>query len=116
MYDYQLSLTSQDTHHESDGSVAVQESKPELKQPSMYSVVMLNDDYTPMEFVVEVLQKFFSKSSEQATEIMLAVHMKGSATCGVYTKDIAETKAEIVNQYSIDCQHPLKCELAPAQD
>ncbi|MEC7546726.1 MAG: ATP-dependent Clp protease adapter ClpS [Thalassolituus sp.] len=116
MYKYQLSLMSQDTHHDGDGSIAVQESKPELKRPSMYSVVMLNDDYTPMEFVVEVLQKFFGKSPEQATEIMLAVHMKGSAVCGVYTKDIAETKAEFVNQYSIDCQHPLKCELAPAED
>ena len=113
MYKYQLSLSSQDPHHEDDGNIAVQESLPELKRPSMYSVVMMNDDYTPMEFVVEVLQQFFSKTPEQATEIMLAVHMKGSAVCGVYTKDIAETKAEIVNQYSKDCQHPLMCEIAP---
>ena len=88
----------------------------ELKRPSMYSVIMLNDDYTPMEFVVEVLQKFFNKDPEQATQIMLTVHTKGSAVCAIYTKDVAETKAAIVNQYSRDCQHPLMCEIAPADD
>lgn len=116
MYKHHLSLTNQDPHHEDDGYTAVQESLPELKRPSMYTVVMLNDDYTPMEFVVEVLQTFFAKTPEQATDIMLTVHTKGSAVCGVYTRDIAETKAEIVNQYSKDCQHPLKCEIAPAED
>lgn len=77
---------------------------------------MLNDDYTPMEFVVDVLQRFFGKSEEQATQIMLAVHTKGSAVCAVYTRDIAETKAAIVNQHSRDCEHPLLCEIAPVDD
>ena len=116
MFKSQLTLSSEDTHHDEDGNTAVQESLPELKRPSMYSVVMMNDDYTPMEFVVEVLQKFFDKTSEQATQIMLTVHTKGSAVCAIYTKDIAETKAAIVNQYSRDCQYPLMCEIAPAED
>ena len=111
-----LSLSSEDTHYDEGGNTAVQESLPELKRPSMYSVVMLNDDYTPMEFVVEVLLKFFSKTPEQATQIMLTVHTKGSAVCAVYTRDIAETKAALVNQYSRDCEHPLMCEIAPAED
>ena len=113
----QLILMSNDERHDDSGSsTVVQESKPELKQPAMYSVVMLNDDYTPMEFVVEVLQSYFAKTPEQATQIMLAVHTKGSAVCAVYTKDIAETKAALVNQYARDCQHPLICEVTPAQD
>ena len=94
----------------------LEQERKKTEPPPMYKVLLNNDDYTPMEFVVEVLQQFFSKTPEQATEIMLAVHMKGSAVCGVYTKDIAETKAEIVNQYSKDCQHPLMCEIAPADD
>lgn len=98
------------------GNLAVENAKPSLKKPSMYSVVMLNDDYTPMEFVVEVLRSFFNKSSEQATHIMLTVHTKGSAVCAVYPRDIAETKAEIVNQYARECQHPLTCEVAPVDE
>ncbi|MEK9712465.1 MAG: ATP-dependent Clp protease adapter ClpS [Thalassolituus sp.] len=116
MYKTHLSLTNQDPHHEEDGYTAVQEAQPAIRRPPLYNVVMLNDDYTPMEFVVEILQKFFAKTPEQATEIMLTVHTKGSAVCAVYTKDIAETKAEIVNQYSKECQHPLMCEIAPAED
>ncbi|WP_246624646.1 ATP-dependent Clp protease adapter ClpS [Oceanobacter mangrovi] len=107
---------SQQTGDDSDGGVAVQHADPQLKRPAMYSVIMLNDDYTPMEFVVEVLQRFFSKSPEQATHIMLAVHTKGSAVCAIYTKDIAETKSELVNQYARECQHPLLCEIAPVED
>ena len=99
-----------------DNGMATQEAPPKLQKPRMYQVVLLNDDYTPMEFVVEVLLQHFGKTPEQATEIMLTVHNKGSAVCAVYTKDIAETKAAIVNQYSKDCQHPLMCEIAPADD
>ncbi|WP_245582618.1 ATP-dependent Clp protease adapter ClpS [Oceanobacter kriegii] len=110
------SIKSQQTGDDADGNVAVQNADPQLKRPAMYSVIMMNDDYTPMEFVVEVLQRFFSKSPEQATQIMLAVHTKGSAVCAIYTKDVAETKAELVNQYARDCQHPLLCEIAPAED
>ena len=94
-----------------DGDILVQESKPELKEPPLYQVVMINDDYTPMEFVVEVLQMFFAKSREQATRIMLTVHTQGRAVCGVYTRDIAESKAMQVNRHARDNQHPLLCEI-----
>jgi ATP-dependent Clp protease adaptor protein ClpS len=111
-----LSLRSEDTHTDGDSGVAVETTKPQLKRPPMYSVVMINDDYTPMEFVVDVLLRFFNKSPEQATQIMLTVHTKGSAICAVYTRDVAETKAALVNQYARDCQHPLMCEITPADD
>lgn len=94
-----------------DGDILVQESQPELKEPPLYQVVMINDDYTPMEFVVEVLQVFFSKTREQATRIMLTVHTQGRAVCGVYTRDIAESKAMQVNRHARDNQHPLLCEI-----
>lgn len=94
-----------------DGDLAVEEEKPQLKRPPMYKVVMLNDDYTPMEFVVEVLQMFFAMNREQATRIMLQVHTQGKAVCGVFSRDIAETKAAQVNQYARDNQHPLLCEI-----
>lgn len=96
--------------NQDDGLLVVPE-KPALKKPSMYQVVMLNDDFTPMHFVVEVLVGFFAMSEEQATQVMLAVHTKGKAVCGVYTRDIAETKVAQVNQYSAECDHPLLCEL-----
>ena len=81
--------------------------KPKLTQPPMYKVVLLNDDYTPMEFVVEVLQMFFGMNREKATQVMLAVHTIGKATCGIFTRDVAETKSAQVNQYAQDNQHPL---------
>lgn len=112
----QLNLNHDEPDYGDEGNLAVETSKPELKRPSMYSVIMMNDDYTPMEFVVEILQDFFTKSPEQATQIMLTVHTKGSAVCAVYTKDIAETKAALVNQYARDCNHPLMCEIAPAEE
>ena len=79
------------------------------KTPPLYKVVLLNDDYTPMDFVVVVLQQFFSKTREQATEIMLKIHTEGSGICGVYPKDIAETKVEQVGVFSRQHQHPLQC-------
>lgn len=94
-----------------DGDLAVEEEKPQLKRPPMYKVVMLNDDYTPMDFVVEVLEMFFAMDREQATRIMLQVHTQGKAVCGVFTRDIAETKAAQVNQYARENQHPLLCEI-----
>ena len=93
------------------GDLAVEKEKAALKQPSMYQVVILNDDFTPMEFVVEVLAQFFGHSEEQATIIMLNVHQKGKGVCGVYTKDIAQTKAMIVNEFSKENNHPLLCEV-----
>jgi len=77
----------------------------------MYKVVMLNDDYTPMEFVIEVLQGFFNLNREKATQIMLTVHQAGKATCGIFSKDIAETKSLLVNEYAREHQHPLLCEI-----
>ena len=82
----------------------------------MYKVVMLNDDYTPMDFVVEVLERFFGMDAERATRIMLTVHTEGRATCGIYTKDVAETKAMMVNEYARECQHPLLCEIDVVED
>lgn len=94
-----------------DQDLAIEEDKPQLKKPPMYKVVMLNDDYTPMDFVVEVLEMFFAMNREQATRIMLQVHTQGKAVCGVFTRDIAETKAAQVNQYARENQHPLICEI-----
>ncbi|WP_041362345.1 ATP-dependent Clp protease adapter ClpS [Methylovorus sp. MP688] len=79
------------------------------KPPSLYKVILLNDDYTPMEFVVEVIQRFFNKSREQATQIMLKVHTEGAGICGVYPHDIAETKVNQVLGYAREYQHPLQC-------
>jgi len=83
-------MSSED--RESDGGLAVQVAKPKLKKPPLFKVVLVNDDYTPMEFVVEVLQVFFSLDQEKATRVMLHVHTKGKGVCGVYTREIAETK------------------------
>ncbi len=99
-----------------DGDIAVQESKPELKTPPLFKVVLLNDDYTPMEFVVEVLEMFFRMGREQATHVMLTVHTQGKGICGIYTRDIAETKAGEVNRYSRENQHPLLCEIEATGD
>ena len=96
-------------HEDIDSDTAVSESKPELKEPGKYKVILLNDDYTPMEFVVEVLQSFFNLDREAATRVMLNVHTKGQGICGVYTRDIAETKVHLVNQCSRENQHPLLC-------
>ena len=94
-----------------DGDIAVQEAKPKTKKPPLYKVILLNDDYTPMEFVVEVLEVFFRMTREQATHVMLTVHTKGKGVCGIYTRDIAATKMTQVNQYSRENQHPLLCEI-----
>ena len=88
--------------------------KPKTKKPSMYKVIMLNDDYTPMEFVVLVLERFFNKSHEEATRIMLHVHQKGVGVCGVYTYEVAETKVTQVMDMAHQHQHPLQCTLEKA--
>ncbi len=79
------------------------------KPPPLFKVLLLNDDFTPMDFVVEVLQKFFAKTREQATQIMLKVHNEGAGLCGIYTRDIAETKVNQVATYAQEHQHPLQC-------
>ena len=85
--------------------------KPEIKKPNMYAVVLINDDYTPMEFVIYVLQTIFKKSYEEAKEIMLLVHNEGKGICGIYSLDIAETKANQVVEFSRINQHPLECKV-----
>ena len=90
-----------------DSGLVTLEQKPELKRPAMYKVIILNDDYTPMEFVVHVLENFFSMAREKATQIMLQIHTQGSAVVGIFPKDLAETKSEQVNQYAQENQHPL---------
>ncbi len=92
-----------------DNGLAVQEGKPKLKQPPMYKVMLLNDDYTPMDFVVQVLESFFQMDQEKATQVMLHVHTRGMGVCGVFTRDIAETKVALVNDFSRRNQHPLLC-------
>ena len=85
--------------------------KPKTKKPSMYKVLMLNDDYTPMEFVVYVLERFFQMSREQATRIMLHVHQRGVGICGVYSYEVAETKVTQVMDFARQNEHPLQCTL-----
>ena len=92
-------------------SSIVLEERPKLKKPPLYKVIMLNDDYTPMEFVIEMLQTYFSKSQEQATEIMLHIHQKGIGICGLYTYEIAESKATQVLDKARKNQHPLQIKL-----
>jgi ATP-dependent Clp protease adaptor protein ClpS len=85
-----------------------------VEPPPMYKVVLLNDDFTPMEFVVAVLQKFFGMGREQATQVMLKVHQEGRGVCGVFPRDIAATKVEQVSSYSRQHQHPLQCVMEEA--
>ncbi|WP_290652823.1 ATP-dependent Clp protease adapter ClpS [Aquisalimonas sp.] len=97
-----------------DGVLSVEQAKPKLKRPPLYRVLLLNDDYTPMEFVVDVLQTFFSMDRSRATQVMLQVHTKGSGICGVYSRDVAETKVEQVNDYAREHSHPLLCTMEEA--
>ena len=92
-----------------DDGLLVQEAKPKLKRPPQYKVVLLNDDYTPMEFVVEILETFFGMNREKATQVMLHVHTRGKGVCGIFSRDVAETKVAQVNDYSRENQHPLMC-------
>lgn len=91
-----------------------EEVRDEVEKPPKYHVYLLNDDYTPMDFVVEVLCRFFNKTSEQATDIMLTIHYEGKALCGTFTAEIAETKVDQVSRYALENEHPLKCVLEKA--
>lgn len=91
------------------GTAVITKTKPQTKRPNLYRVLILNDDYTPMEFVVDVLQHIFQKTRDEATEIMLHVHQKGVGICGVYTYEIAETKVTQVMDFARKHQHPLQC-------
>jgi ATP-dependent Clp protease adaptor protein ClpS len=98
-----------------NGTVLVRkEQKEKLKAPPMYQVLLLNDDYTPMEFVVAIIQEYFNKDRETATQIMLKVHRDGKGMCGVYPKDIASTKVELVLTHARKAGHPLQCVMEEA--
>ena len=90
-------------------SAVITQTKPKTQKPAMYRVLLLNDDYTPMEFVVHVLERFFNKQNEEANRIMMHVHQKGVGICGVYTYEVAETKVAQVMNFSRQHQHPLQC-------
>ena len=99
-----------------DGDSVVLERRTQKTQPpAMYQVVMLNDDYTPMEFVVMVIQEFFSKDREQATQIMLKIHLDGNGVCGVYSRDVAATKVDQVMDAASKAGHPLQCVSEPVE-
>jgi ATP-dependent Clp protease adaptor protein ClpS len=91
------------------GTAVITKTKPQTKRPSLYRVLILNDDYTPMEFVVHVLERFFNKDHETATRIMLHVHHHGIGECGIYTYEVAETKVTQVMDFARKHQHPLQC-------
>ena len=101
---------------DSDLGILIKEKPPALQKPRLFQVILLNDDYTPMEFVVELIEKFFNKNRQTATRIMLMIHNEGKGVCGIYTQDIAETKAALVNKYSMQHQHPLLCEAEPCDE
>jgi ATP-dependent Clp protease adaptor protein ClpS len=96
---------------EGPGTGVIVKTKPKTKKPAMYKVLMLNDDYTPMEFVVHILERFFNKNRQEATRIMLHVHRRGVGVCGVYTYEVAETKVTQVMDFARQHQHPLQCTL-----
>lgn len=106
--------TGDEDHRHGDDGLALEEAPPQLKRPPLYKVILLNDDYTPMEFVVHVLESFFRMDRPQATRVMLEIHTKGRGVCGVFTHEIAETKVSQVNAYSRENQHPLLCTLETA--
>lgn len=107
-------MSDHNSEWDHDDGLAVEEAKPKLKPPRKYKVILLNDDYTPMEFVVQILATFFSLDQEKATQIMLMVHTEGKGICGEFSYQIAETKVEQVNDYSRQHQHPLLCTMEEA--
>jgi ATP-dependent Clp protease adaptor protein ClpS len=100
-----------DPYKDSDNGLVVQEARPKLKRPPLYKVIILNDDFTPMDFVIEILMYFFAMPQDKATRIMLQIHTQGIGVCGTYSKDVAETKVYLVNEYSREHQHPLLCSM-----
>lgn len=98
----------------SNPQLVEQAAKTKLQPPPMYKVILNNDDYTPMDFVVEVLQRFFRMDADKATQVMLAVHYQGKGICGTFTAEIAETKVALVNHYARENEHPLLCTMEQA--
>lgn len=113
---HSIRASNQDEHdseHEQHHDTVLAPSRTELKPPPLYAVVLLNDDYTPMDFVIEILQQYFALNLDQATEVMLTVHYEGKGIANVYARDIAETKANQVNNYARSQGHPLLCMIEP---
>lgn len=106
-----LKMMANESEHEHDGDrgLALETAKPEVARPPLFQVLLLNDDFTPMDFVVEVLRTFFNLDQEQSVQVMLHVHTRGRGVCGVFTREVAETKVTHVNEYSRSHQHPLLC-------
>src|SRR5690606_36946090 len=109
-------LMAHESEHEHDHGrgLAVESAKPEVARPPLFRVLLLNDDFTPMDYVVEVLRGFFNLDQEQAVQVMLHVHTRGRGVCGVFTREVAETKVTQVNEYSRAHQHPLLCTMEKA--
>ena len=107
-------MSGKDVQHEQQHGTLVETAKPETQRPPMYQVVLLNDDYTPMDFVVAVLEMFFAMTRQKATQVMLHVHTRGKGICGVFTREVAETKVTQVNEFSRTHQHPLLCTMEKA--
>jgi ATP-dependent Clp protease adaptor protein ClpS len=104
----------QDLESRKEQGIELEEARPEVALPPMYRVILLNDDYTPMDFVIEILRLFFSMNHDRATQVMLHVHTRGKGVCGVFTFEIAETKVVQVNEFSRQHDHPLKCTMEKA--
>ena len=103
-----------DPQREQQHGLVVEEARTEVQRPPLYQVVLLNDDFTPMDFVVVVLETFFNMDRERATQVMLHVHTRGKGVCGVFTREVAETKVTQVNEFARAHQHPLLCTLEKA--
>ena len=112
----EIKLSNKSEDFDSGTLSLVELEEPKLKKPSLYRVILLNDDYTPMEFVIYVLQTFFSFDKEKATQIMLAVHTKGKGVCGIYTKEVAETKSNQINNFAKQNEHPLVSDIEPIDE
>jgi len=104
-----LQKNDDENHDGENGTGTVTRTRTKIKKPSLYRVILLNDDFTPMEFVVHILERFFSKNPEQATQIMLHIHNSGIGECGIFTYEIAETKVTQVMDFAQKHQHPLQC-------
>lgn len=118
LVDWHVTVPSPQMHdgdEQIDHDLDVMTAPPELKRPPQYAVVLLNDDYTPMEFVIEILQQYFNLDLDRATEVMLTVHYEGKGIAGIYPRDIAETKSNQVNNYARSQGHPLLSQIEPQQ-
>ena len=109
-------IASNDEILSSSPDLSVLESDPKTKKPNLYRVIILNDDYTPMEFVVFILQSFFNMNKEKATQIMLAVHTNGKGVCGIFTKEVAETKSRQINNFAKENEHPLVTDIEEVEN